>query len=78
MRTLSAQRWAEDNASFKTNTPLTSTELRQQFDFDFEDDGDLEEDPVSFVRVSDRVEKINAKMGGFSGTGRTSQSALRM
>lgn len=78
VRTLSAQRWEGDNASFKANTPLTSTELRQQFDFDFEDDGDLEEDPVSFVRVSDRVEKINAKMGGFNGARRTSQSALLM
>lgn len=78
VRALSAQRWAGDNASFKANTPLTSTELRQQFDFDFEDDGDLEEDPVSFVRVSDRVEKINAKMGGLVGAARTSQSALQM
>lgn len=78
VRALSAQRWGGDSTSFKANTPLTSTELRQQFDFDFEDDGDLEEDPVSFVRVSDRVEKINAKMGGLVGAGRTSQSALQM
>ncbi|CAM9723732.1 unnamed protein product [Laminaria digitata] len=78
VRGLSAQKWAGDNASFMANTPLTSTELRQQFDFDFEDDGDLEEDPVSFVRVSDRVDKINAKMGGGDGAGRTAQSALKM
>ena len=53
-------------------TPLSSAELRKHLDFDFEDEGELEEDPVSFVRVSERVSKINAKVVGRGADGRSS------
>eukprot|EP00752_Nemacystus_decipiens_P017723 g15891.t1 len=51
-------------------TPLSSlgsAELKKHLEFDFEDEGELEEDPVSFVRVSERVSKINAKVVGRAG-----------
>lgn len=45
-------------------TPLTSAELKKHLDFDFEDEEELDQDDVSFVRVSERVSKINAKIKG--------------
>lgn len=63
-RRLLSGRWVGDKSSFRKETPLTAAELKKEFDFDFEDDEELGEDLVNiFVRVSERVNKINSKMG---------------
>ncbi|CAM9707830.1 unnamed protein product [Scytosiphon promiscuus] len=50
-------------SSGAANTPLTSAELKQHLDPDFEDEGMAGERPASFIRVAERVDKINARVG---------------
>lgn len=60
-------RWVGDGKVFRSQTPLTSAELRHQFDFDFEDDED-EEDAVSFLRLSNRFQRMGGRTGTEGGT----------
>lgn len=45
--------------AFRSETALSSSELTRQFDFDFEDDDkEDEEDTVTFLRMSERIQRI--------------------
>lgn len=50
-------------SSGAADPPLTCAELKQYLDPDFEDEGAVGEGPTSFIRVAERVDKINAKVG---------------
>lgn len=56
-------RWMGDTTVLRAATPLSSAELKREFEFDFEDECEGEGDRAEPVRVSARFSRIRARRG---------------